>query len=99
MRTDTYIPRRLDDQWKIGFWDIDVAAPVMLGALLGYLSGSKFSFAVSLAAGIALSRWVSRMKSDKHPAFAIHWLYWYLPATPLTALGATPPSHIRRMVG
>jgi leucyl aminopeptidase len=27
MIADTYIPRRLDDQWKIGFWDVDVAAP------------------------------------------------------------------------
>jgi conjugal transfer pilus assembly protein TraL len=30
MQADTYIPRRLDDQWKIGFWDIDVAAPILL---------------------------------------------------------------------
>jgi len=30
MQADTYIPRRLDDPWKIGFWDIDVAAPVIL---------------------------------------------------------------------
>ncbi|MCL2590070.1 MAG: type IV conjugative transfer system protein TraL [Betaproteobacteria bacterium] len=99
MRTDTYIPRRLDDRWKIGFWDIDVAAPVLISALLGYLSGTKFSFALCLVAGIAVSRWVSRTKSDKHPAFAIHWLWWHLPVTPLTALTATPPSHIRRMVG
>lgn len=28
MHADTYIPRRLDDQWKVGFWDLDVAAPV-----------------------------------------------------------------------
>ena len=31
MHADTYIPRRLDDQWKIGFWDVDVAAPALLG--------------------------------------------------------------------
>lgn len=99
MRTDTYIPRRLDDQWKIGFWDVDVATPVLLGAFIGYLSGTKLAFALCLAVGIWLSRWLSRTKADKHPAFAIHWLYWHLPATPLTSLGATPPSHIRRMVG
>jgi len=52
-----------------------------------------------MTVGIALSRWVSKLKADKHPAFAVHWLWWNLPSTPLTALGAAPPSHIRRMVG
>jgi len=52
-----------------------------------------------MAMGIFVSRWISRLKADKHPAFAIHWLYWHLPASPMTAMRATPPSHIRRMVG
>ena len=52
-----------------------------------------------MAAGIAVSRWIARLKSDKHPAFALHWLYWHLPVNPATAMRATPPSHIRRMVG
>ena len=43
MGTDTYIPRRLDDQWKIGFWDVDVAAPVLFMFFVGYLSGTKMS--------------------------------------------------------
>lgn len=99
MRTDTYIPRRLDDNWKIGFWDIDVAAPTLFAFFIGYLSGTKLSFAACMTIGITLSRWVSKLKADKHPACAVHWLWWNLPNTPLTALRATPPSHIRRMVG
>lgn len=99
MQADTYIPRRLDDQWKIGFWDVDVAAPILLAFFIGYLSSSKVAFAVCMAAGIAVSRWISRLKADKHPAFAIHWLYWHLPTNPATSMRATPPSHIRRMVG
>ena len=99
MQADTYIPRRLDDQWKIGFWDVDVAAPVLFAFFIGYVSGTKLSFAISMAVGIAVSRWVSKLKADKHPAFAVHWLWWNLPSTPMTALAATPPSHIRRMVG
>ena len=79
MHADTYIPRRLDDQWKIGFWDVDVAAHLLFG--------------------LFTSRWIARIKADKHPAFAIHWLYWHLPTSPITAMRATPPSHIRRMVG
>lgn len=64
-----------------------------------YLSSSKLAFAVCMGAGIAVSRWISRLKADKHPAFAIHWLYWHLPTNPVTSMRATPPSHIRRMVG
>ena len=99
MQADTYIPRRLDDAWKIGFWDMDVAAPVLLCFFVGYLSGTKLSFAVCAGFGIFLSRWIARIKADKHAAFAVHWLYWHLPPSPLTAMRATPPSHIRRMVG
>jgi conjugal transfer pilus assembly protein TraL len=99
MQSDTYIPRRLDDQWKIGFWDAEVAAPVIFGMMLGYASGSKLGFALCAGVGYCISRWFSRVKADKHPAFAIHWLYWHLPSTPLTAMRATPPSHLRRMVG
>ena len=40
MQSDTYIPRRLDDQWKIGFWDADVAAPVLFFFFVGYASGT-----------------------------------------------------------
>jgi conjugal transfer pilus assembly protein TraL len=99
MHADTYIPRRLDDPWKIGFWDADVALPTLAGLFMGYLSGSGLSFALCATTGLALSRWMGRIKADKHPAFAMHWLWWHLPASPLTALRATPPSHIRRMVG
>ena len=99
MQTDTYIPRRLDDQWKIGFWDIDVAAPFCFSIFVGYVSSTKLGFFLCTAAGLFIARWISRTKADKHPAFAMHWAYWAFPPNPVTAMRATPPSHIRRMVG
>jgi conjugal transfer pilus assembly protein TraL len=99
VQADTYIPRRLDDSWKIGFWDVDVAAPVLLGFFVGYLAGSKLAFAVCVGIGLLASRWIARKKADKHPSFAVHWMYWHLPPTPLTTFKATPPSHLRRMIG
>ena len=99
MQADTYIPRRLDDQWKIGFWDVDVAVPFLFALFVGYMSGSKVVLRALHRDGLLTSRWISRIKADKHPAFAMHWLYWHLPTSPLTAMRATPPSHIRRMVG
>ena len=99
MQTDTYIPRRLDDQWKVGFWDADVAFPFAFSFFVGYMSSTKLGFFLYVAAGLYLSRWVSRTKADKHPAFAMHWAYWALPSNPITAMRSTPPSHLRRMVG
>ena len=99
LANDTYIPRRLDDQWKFGLWDIDVAAPVLFALFLGWIAGTRLAFFLLLICGIALSRWLSRIKADKHEAFALHWLYWSLPVSPVTSLRATPPSHLRRMVG
>jgi len=36
MQSDTYIPRRLDDQWKLGFRDADVAFPFVFALFVGY---------------------------------------------------------------
>ena len=99
MQSDGFIPRRLDDAWKIGLWDVDVATPALFGFFLGWMSSTKLGFAIAAGLGIYASRWVSRLKSDKHSAYFLHWAYWSLPANPMTALRATPPSHIRRMVG
>lgn len=99
MRTDPFIPRRLDDIWKLGLWDVDVAAPVLFGFMLGYVSGSKLGFALCLTAGLGVSRWLVRRKADKHPAIVRHWAYWHLPANPATQMRLTPPSIIRRMIG
>jgi conjugal transfer pilus assembly protein TraL len=63
------------------------------------MSGSKLAFFLCAGLGVLTSRWISRIKADKHPAFALHWLYWHLPTNPLTAMRATPPSHVERMVG
>lgn len=99
MLADTYIPRRLDDQWKIGLWDVDVAAPVLFMLFVGYLANTLWGFAVACAIGLYFARMMARTKADKHAAYALHWLYWYLPTNPVSSMRATPPSHIRRMVG
>lgn len=96
---DTYIPGRLDDSWKIGLWDLDVAFPVLFFLYLGWIAGSRLAFCICLATGIYLSRKLSKLKVDRHEAFALHWMHWMLPATPLTHLRETPPAYIQRMIG
>jgi len=99
MHANTYIPRRLDDPWKIGWWDIDVAIPFLFCCFLGFMANQGMkSMALGAIAGANLSRRVSKLKTDKHPAFAWHWTYWHLPEL-FTRMKATPPSHVRRMVG
>lgn len=98
---DTYIPRRLNDTWKLGFVDVDVALPFVVIFGIGLLAdGFALGWHSFMAAvlGVAASRWFSRQRADKHPAFLLHLGYWYLPAI-LTPLKRTPPSHIRRTIG
>jgi conjugal transfer pilus assembly protein TraL len=99
MHANPFIPRRLDDQWKVGLWDIDVAAPFAICLCLGMLAnvGTKGIVAGAIF-GVLGSRWLSKKKADKHSAFAWHWAYWHLPSL-LSRMSATPPSHVRRMVG
>ena len=99
MENRSFILRRLDDTWKFGLWDVDVAAPTLFLALVGVGTGSILGFAVCLGLGIAVSRCTSRLKADKHRLLALHWAHWHLPQTRMTSLKLSPPSHKRRLVG
>lgn len=89
------IPRRLNDPPRMFWWDLDVALLVMAAALAGMVSGFFLS---GCALGVLLAAAYGRAKSGKHPAYALHILYWTLPAT-VTGLKRTPPSHLREMQG
>ena len=95
MDDDTYIPRLLNDQWKWLWFDADVALAAMTLWLLGILANH---FLIGLAAGFFAGWLLMKAKSDKHPAYALHLAYRYLPAE-LMPLKRTPPSHLREMVG
>lgn len=89
------IPRRLNDPPRMFWWELDVALLVMASALAGMIAGFFLS---GCAIGIVLGAVYGRAKSGKHPAFALHLIYWYLPAA-ITALKRTPPSYVREMIG
>ena len=89
------IPRRLNDAPRLFWWDIDVALLVLAAALAGMISGFFLS---GCAVGVLLAAAYGRAKSGKHPAFALHLLYWHAPAA-VTGLKRTPPSHLRELVG
>lgn len=89
------IPRRLNDPPRMFWWELDLALLVLASTLLGMVAGYFMS---GVAAGV-LTAWVyGRMKSGKHPAYALHLIYWYLPDA-VVKLKCTPPSHLRELVG
>ena len=89
------IPRRLNEPPRMFWWDLDLSLLVLASALVGMLSGFFLS---GCATGLMLAAAYGSLKSGKHPAFALHLIYWYLPAA-VTGLKRTPPSHLREMVG
>jgi conjugal transfer pilus assembly protein TraL len=89
------IPRRLNDPPRMFWWDIDVSLLVLASALAGMISGF---FVGGCILGVVLASAYGRAKAGKHPAFALHLLYWHVPAA-VTGLKRTPPSHLREMAG
>lgn len=89
------IPRRLNDPPRMFWWELDVALLVLAAALAGMISGF---FVSGCAIGVLLASAYGRAKSGKHPAFALHLMYWHLPSA-LTGLKRTPPSWQREMTG
>jgi conjugal transfer pilus assembly protein TraL len=89
------IPRRLNDPPRMFWWDLDVALLVLGCTLAGMICGFFLS---GCAVGFALGAAYSRAKSGKHPAYALHLLYWNLPGA-VTGLKRTPPSYLREMMG
>ncbi len=100
MKTDSSsrILRWLDAPWKIGLWEVDVAVPFITCLFFGMMHGSPMALGIGVIAGIFIGRWVSRLKAERPLGFAIHLLWWYLPDI-FIQMKATPPSHIKEMVG
>ena len=89
------IPRRLNDPPRMFWWDLDLALVAIALALLGMIAGF---FLTGVMLGVLAAGAYSVLKSGKHPAFALHLLYWYLPAC-VVKLKCAPPSHLRELIG
>lgn len=87
------IPRRLNDPPKLFFWDMDIAVLFSTCFILGAISGSAILGSI---AGLALGHHYGKLKSGKHPAYAVHLAYWHLP---IGKMNRVPPSHIRELLG
>ena len=70
------IPRRLNDPPRMFWWDLDLALLVLSLTLLGMIVGY---FVTGAGLGFSAAGVYSMAKSGKHPAYALHLIYWYLP--------------------
>lgn len=89
------IPRRLNDPPRMFWWDLDVSMLVLGAALAGMVAGY---FVTGCVVGLLLASAYGRIKSGRHPAFALHLMYWHLPSS-LSGMKRTPPSHERELFG
>ena len=74
---DTLVVRRLNDAWRIAWFDAAVVMPMLFCVMVGFLVGQKVLLA---AFGGYLSFQVQRLKAAQHPSFLSHFFRWILPA-------------------
>lgn len=99
MSGESYILRRLDDPWKLGLWELDVAVPFVFCAFFGMLRGTVLSMVIGVGIGFLVSQRISRIKAARHPKYFKHLIYWLMPPVFPGALKALPPSAQHEMVG
>ena len=91
-----YIPKSLDAQERFLWWEMDQAVIAIMQIGLGVIAGSML---LGIVLG-SLAAWqYGRLKAGKHPKFAVHALYWWLPSGLFVKPHATPPSDQRYFLG
>ena len=91
-----YIPKTLDKSERFLFWDFDQAIVFLLMMGMGVLTGALF---IGLGGWGVMAWQYGRLKSGKHPKFALHILYWWMPSDMLVQTRVTPPSYVRYFLG
>lgn len=94
------ILRHLDDPWKLGLWEMDVAVTFIFFLMLGFMKGTMWALFGFAAVGYYVSSRISRLKAMRHTGYLWHFLYWWLPQELMfMPRGVIPPSHHRELAG
>jgi type IV conjugative transfer system protein TraL len=75
---ESVVVRRLNDAWRIAWFDAAVLMPMVFCIMVGFLVGQKVLFSVI---GGFLSFQMQRLKAARHPSFLSHFWRWMLPAS------------------
>ncbi len=85
------IPRYIDDQPTILFWDMDEIVIIFLCVLVGLITGELTKIGLS---GLVISKLISKLKQNKSEGYFLHVLYWW----GLMPLKGLPPSYKRSLI-
>ena len=91
-----YIPKSLDAQERFLWWEMDQLVLAVTLTSMGVINGSMFT---GMCLGVLVAWQYGRTKAGKHPKFAVHALYWWLPSDLFVTTKATPPSYQRYFLG
>lgn len=91
-----YIPTHLDARERFFIWEIDQV--VMFSMMLGF-GISLGSGSIGLVLGMFMAWAYGRIKAGRHPRFAIHVLYWWMPGKFFIKAKALPSSSVRYFLG
>jgi conjugal transfer pilus assembly protein TraL len=91
-----YIPKSLDAMEKFLWWEMDQA---IIGILLIGMGVAAHMMFTGMMLGLAGAWGYGKLKAGKHPRFAVHILYWWMPANTIVRTRAIPPSDQRYFLG
>jgi conjugal transfer pilus assembly protein TraL len=90
-----YIPRYLDEPFKVVLLTLDEIIVLILPLLLGlFLFNTPI---ISLVIGALLVLFLKTIKGNEGYYFIYHLAYWYLPQ--IIKYRSTPPSYMREILG
>lgn len=84
------IPAGIDDAPQVLLWNVNEMAPIILGLVLGMITGNA---AIFTGIGLLATQIYRRVSASKPDGFMIHMLYWM--GLPLRGSRTIPNSFIR----
>lgn len=90
------IPKTLDAQERFLWWEIDQAILALTLTGMGVIAGAML---LGMGVGALIAWQYGKFKAGKHPRFAVHAMYWWLPSSLFVKPLTTPPSHKRHFLG
>jgi len=76
MTANTKVTRRLNDKWRIAWFDAIVVLPFLFFLMMGFATGNKILGGV---VGLAAAWQLQRLKASKHASFLTHFFRWVSP--------------------
>ena len=68
------VPKMVNELMQIGFWEVDEAALMVAGVILGIMVDMLIT---GFICGVFLSGIFAKYKQGKNRGFLLHYLYWH----------------------